>query len=94
LSIPKKLQYAQGWTATFSVAIRPTIDSRPHVICVSVFQVAERSRLALPTGAYFTWNGTALEGSPIEPDVIADFDWQERRSGVDAQLLKALSIAG
>jgi carboxyl-terminal processing protease len=65
-----------------------------RLLSATSVKVGHGFRLALPTGAYFTWNGTALEGSPIEPDVIADFDWQERRSGVDAQLLKALSIAG
>jgi hypothetical protein len=49
-------------------------------------------RLAFPTGAYYTWNGTALEGSPIEPDVVVDFSWQDRRNGVDGQLQKALEL--
>jgi C-terminal processing protease CtpA/Prc len=47
-------------------------------------------RLALPTGAYYTWNGAALEGSPIEPDVVIEFDWQERRRGNDRQFDTAL----
>jgi hypothetical protein len=51
-----------------------------------------RFRLALPTGAYYIWNGTALEGSPIEQDVVADFSWQERRNGVDGQFQKALDL--
>ncbi|NYF54102.1 S41 family peptidase [Tunturiibacter gelidoferens] len=65
-----------------------------RLLSATSVKVGHGFRLALPTGAYFTWNGTALEGSPIEPDVIADFDWQQRRSGVDAQLLKAINIAG
>lgn len=65
-----------------------------RLLSATSVKVGHGFRLALPTGAYFTWNGTALEGSPIEPDVIANFDWQERRSGVDAQLLEALSVAG
>jgi len=64
-----------------------------RLLSATSVKVGHGYRLALPVGAYFTWNGTALEGSPIEPDVISDFDWQERRIGVDAQLLKALSIA-
>jgi ParB family chromosome partitioning protein len=47
-------------------------------------------RLALPTGAYYTWRGTALEGSPIEPDVISEFDWRDRRHGNDRQFDTAL----
>ena len=27
----------------------------------------------------------ALEGSPIEPDVISEFDWRDRREGNDRQ---------
>jgi C-terminal processing protease CtpA/Prc len=52
-------------------------------------KVGHGFRLALPTGAYYTWNGTALEGSPIEPDVVSEFDWQDRRRGSDRQLAAA-----
>jgi len=53
-------------------------------------KVGHGFRLALPTGAYYTWKGTALEGSPIEPDVVVEFDWQDRRRGNDRQLDAAL----
>ncbi|MGB6130947.1 MAG: S41 family peptidase [Acidobacteriaceae bacterium] len=43
-------------------------------------KVGKGFRLALPTGAYYTWKGSVLEGTPIEPDHVADFDWRERRS--------------
>ncbi|HEX3985834.1 MAG TPA: S41 family peptidase [Acidobacteriaceae bacterium] len=43
-------------------------------------KVGKGFRLALPTGAYYTWKGTVLEGTPIEPDHVVDFDWRERRS--------------
>ena len=49
-------------------------------------------RLALPTGSYRTWNGMTLEGNPIEPDLRVDFDWRERRSGIDAQLQSAVEF--
>src|SRR5207249_1151769 len=49
-------------------------------------------RLALPTGAYYTWNDTALEGNPIEPDMLCAYDWQDRRSGRDKQLDAAVEI--
>jgi hypothetical protein len=47
-------------------------------------------RLALPTGAYYTWNGTVLEGTPIEPDEQVVFDWQQSRAGIDVQLERAI----
>ena len=50
-------------------------------------KVGNGFRLALPTGAYYTWKGSVLEGTPIEPDRLVDFDWRERHSqGKDRQL--------
>lgn len=43
-------------------------------------------RLALPTGAYYTWKGAVLEGTPIEPDELVGFDWQTTRADKDSQL--------
>jgi len=43
-------------------------------------------RLALPTGAYYTWKGSVLEGTPIEPDEMVAFDWQAARSNKENQL--------
>ncbi len=56
-----------------------------RLLSATSVKVGHGFRLALPTGAYYTWNGTALEGSPIEPDVVIEFDWQERRRGNDRQ---------
>jgi C-terminal processing protease CtpA/Prc len=43
-------------------------------------------RLALPTGAYYTWKGSVLEGTPIDPDELVEFDWQAARANKDRQL--------
>ena len=61
-----------------------------RLLSATSVKVGHGFRLALPTGAYFTWNGTALEGSPIEPDVVIDFDWKDRRRGNDRQFDTAL----
>jgi len=61
-----------------------------RLLSATSVKVGHGFRLALPTGAYYTWNGTALEGSPIEPDVVIEFDWQERRRGNDRQFDTAL----
>jgi hypothetical protein len=50
-------------------------------------------RLALPTGAYYTWKGSILEGTPIEPDEQVQFDWQQRKEGLDGQLERAIEAA-
>jgi C-terminal processing protease CtpA/Prc len=47
-------------------------------------------RLALPTGAYYTWKGSVLEGTPIEPDELVDFDWKAAQGNMDSQLQYAI----
>ena len=49
---------------------------------------------SVPTGAYHTWNGTTLEGMPIEPDEQIGFGWRKRRAGIDEQFEYAVSGLG
>jgi C-terminal processing protease CtpA/Prc len=49
-------------------------------------------RLAFPTGAYYTWKGSVLEGTPIEPDESVAFDWREARRGNDPQLSRCIAL--
>jgi len=54
-------------------------------------KVGNGFRLALPTGAYYTWKGSVFEGTPIQPDQVVDFDWRIRRlQGRDRQLDSAI----
>jgi C-terminal processing protease CtpA/Prc len=57
-----------------------------RLLSATSVKVGHGFRLALPTGAYHTWKGSVLEGTPIEPDVLVEFDWRSRRSGHDRQL--------
>jgi len=57
-----------------------------RLLSATSVKVGNGFRLALPTGAYHTWKGTVLEGTPIEPNLFAEFDWRSRRSGHDRQL--------
>jgi hypothetical protein len=57
-----------------------------RLLSATSVKVGNGFRLALPTGAYYTWNGSVLEGTPIEPDHKVDFDWRQRRLGRDPQL--------
>jgi carboxyl-terminal processing protease len=63
-----------------------------RLLSATSVKVGAGYRLALPTGAYYTWKGLALEGTPIEPDQHVEFDWRERRAGVDAQLNRAIEF--
>ena len=62
-----------------------------RLLSATSVRVGQGFRLALPVGAYYTWNGTELEGSPIEPDSTIGFDWQRKRIGVDDQLECAIN---
>lgn len=60
-----------------------------RLLSATSVKVGKGFRLAFPTGAYYTWNGTVLEGTPIEPDELVEFDWRERRIAGDGQLERA-----
>jgi len=57
-----------------------------RLLSATSVKVGNGFRLALPTGAYHTWRGNALEGTPIAPDQVIEFNWQNRRGGGDRQL--------
>jgi C-terminal processing protease CtpA/Prc len=61
-----------------------------RLLSATSVKVGKGFRLALPTGAYYTWKGAVLEGTPIEPDELVAFDWRGRQSGRDRQLEYAI----
>jgi carboxyl-terminal processing protease len=61
-----------------------------RLLSATSVKVGQGFRLALPTGAYYTWKGTVLEGVPIEPDEQIGFDWRQSRAGIDEQLERAI----
>jgi C-terminal processing protease CtpA/Prc len=63
-----------------------------RLLSATSVKVGNGFRLALPTGAYHTWKGAVLEGTPIEPDQLVPFDWQRRRDGDDRQLEYAIDV--
>jgi C-terminal processing protease CtpA/Prc len=63
-----------------------------RLLSATSVKVGNGFRLALPTGAYYTWRGSILEGTPIEPDELVEFDWRQRRIGGDTQLERAAAF--
>jgi C-terminal processing protease CtpA/Prc len=61
-----------------------------RLLAATSVKVGQEFRLALPTGAYYTWKGSVLEGTPIEPDELVEFDWQIARRNKDRQLEYAI----
>jgi C-terminal processing protease CtpA/Prc len=56
-----------------------------RLLSATSVKVGNGFRLAMPTGAYYTWNGLVLEGTPMEPDELIEFNWRERRARLDGQ---------
>jgi carboxyl-terminal processing protease len=65
-----------------------------RLLSATSVKVGKGFRLALPTGAYYTWEGAVLEGTPIEPSHLIEFDWHQRRLGRDSQLDYAADLVG
>ena len=63
-----------------------------RLLSATSVKVGHGFRLALPTGAYYTWKGWILEGSSIVPDKLVEFDWRRRRAGIDDQLERAVEL--
>jgi carboxyl-terminal processing protease len=63
-----------------------------RLLSATSVKVGHGFRLALPTGAYYTWKGWVLEGSSITPDEPVEFDWHRRRAGIDGQLERAIEF--
>jgi C-terminal processing protease CtpA/Prc len=63
-----------------------------RLLSATSLKVGRGFRLALPTGAYYTWKGWVLEGSSIIPDELVEFDWRRRRAGIDDQLERAVEL--
>lgn len=62
-----------------------------RLLSATSVKVGQGFRLALPTGAYYTWKGSILEGTPIAPDVMVEFNWRQQRAGIDNQISHAKS---
>jgi len=57
------------------------------------FRVGHGYRIAIPVAAYYTWNGTFLEGKGVVPDVDQPFSIAAIRSCTDTQLQRAMAVA-
>jgi len=62
------------------------------LVAASSFKVGQGYRVALPVGAYYTWQGNKLEGRGVVPDTIQEVEPEALRSGADLQLARALEV--
>lgn len=60
------------------------------LVAASSFKLGHGYRVALPVGAYYTWEGTKLEGRGIVPDTIRPITPEDLLMGKDPQLQTAI----
>jgi C-terminal processing protease CtpA/Prc len=63
-----------------------------RLVATSAFKVGRGYRVALPVAAYYTWQGTQLEGRGVAPDVEAPLQAEGLWRGDDNQLLSAVRL--
>ncbi len=56
------------------------------------FRVGGGYKFRLPITGWFTWQGNALEGEGVSPDVPVEVSYEALRAGRDSQLEKAIEI--
>ena len=61
-----------------------------RVVATSAFKVGLGYRVVLPVAAYFTWQGTNLEGRGVTPDIEEAISPEALWSGEDNQLKRAV----
>lgn len=64
-----------------------------RLVAASAFKVGFGYRVALPVAAYYTWQGTNLEGRGVEPNVSVAMSPEDLLSGHDNQLEIASAAA-
>ena len=60
-----------------------------QLLSATAVNVGHGFLLALPTGRITAGKDWLLEGTSIEPTELVEFDWRQRRSGIDSQLERA-----
>ncbi len=81
-----------GFASEYRLAHVVGAKTPGKLVAASSFKVGCGYRVVLPVGAYFTWQGTKLEGRGVEPDVPAPLDTPELAAGGDSQLNRAVAL--
>ncbi|HEV2498307.1 MAG TPA: S41 family peptidase [Terriglobia bacterium] len=56
------------------------------------FKMGHGFVLRIPVVTFHTWNGNTIEGKGVEPDFVVELSREGLRTGLDAQIQKALQI--
>ena len=80
-----------GFASEYRLATLVGTKTAGRLVATSAFKVGHGYRVALPVAAYFTWNGTNLEGKGVTPDIEERISPQSLWTGKDNQLERAMT---
>ncbi len=79
-----------AFAAEYRLATLVGVKTAGQLVATSAFKVGFGYRVVLPVAAYYTWQGTNLEGSGVQPDVEEPLSPEAIWGGNDNQLNRAL----
>jgi C-terminal processing protease CtpA/Prc len=80
-----------GFASEYKLAHLVGVKTPGKLVAASSFKVGHGYRIVLPVGAYFTWQGTKLEGQGVEPDSVEPLNPADLAMGGDTQLNRAIA---
>jgi len=81
-----------AFASEYGLAHLVGVKTPGKLVAASSFKVGHGYRVALPVGAYFTWQGTKLEGRGVEPNTCVQLRPEDLAAGRDPQLDRALEL--
>ncbi len=79
-----------AFASEYGLAMLVGIKTAGRLVATSAFKVGSGYRVVLPVAAYFTWQGTNLEGRGVLPNVEEALSPEALWNGEDNQLKRAI----
>jgi C-terminal processing protease CtpA/Prc len=79
-----------AFASEYRLATLVGVKTAGRLVATSAFKVGLGYRVVLPVAAYFTWNGTNLEGSGVVPSIEEPLSTDGLLNGEDNQLTRAV----
>ena len=79
-----------AFASEYRLATLVGVKTAGRLVATSAFKVGMGYRLVLPVAAYYTWNGTNLEGAGVVPTIEEPLSTDGLLNGEDNQLTRAV----
>src|SRR5437870_3364499 len=83
-------EMAAAFASEYRLATLVGVKTAGRLVATSAFKVGMGYRLVLPVAAYYTWNGTNLEGAGVGPTIEEPLSTDGLLNGEDNQLTRAV----